>query len=210
MYKCASASKHWESLVWIVRFNMVWNTLSTPHQPLHILVLVLAKQSHSHCAAWMVVRVCVYCDNHFTLQCWNTPLFTPAAQRLQSMPSTKTHTYTHPLCPLTFDTHSLRTLPSNATGGVKSSFFSLQGKNWGQKGRANQRWPKHLGLQARYLKEDQRKMTFASLSYKAVIYTLGFFQHALCYITAVRCLIKILSGRKIRSLRRGFGARGRM
>lgn len=90
------------------------------------LGLVLAELSYRDCAAWMVVCVCVYCTENFTLRCWNTPLFTPAGQRLQSMPSTETHTYTHPLCPLTFDTHSLHTLPSNATGGVRPSFFSSQ------------------------------------------------------------------------------------
>lgn len=73
------------------------------------------------CAAWMIVCVCECGADHFTPQCWNTSLFTPAGQRLQCMPSTKNkHTYPHPLCPLIFNTYSLHTLPSNAACRVKS------------------------------------------------------------------------------------------
>lgn len=88
--------------------------------------------------------------------------------------------------------------------------LQLAGKELRTEGQSQSTVVKAPGTAGKIFKEDQRKITFASLSYKAVIYPLGFFQHALYYITAVRCLIKILSGRKIRSLRRGCGAMGWM
>ncbi len=114
--KYALAPKLLRSLVWMVWCYMFCITISTPHQSLYLLwgsvCFLFWRIGQTGQFEWLYV--CVGCTDHFTPQCWNSPLFTPAGQRLQSMPSTKTNTYTHPLCPLTFDTHSLHTLPSNA------------------------------------------------------------------------------------------------
>lgn len=165
---------------------------------LHLINLYIYFVGRLVFGSQVIQRPCSETD-HFTPQRYNTPLFAPAGQRLQSVPSTKTHTHTHPLCPLTFDAHTLHTLPSNAARGVESLWFSLQG-SWGQRGADNQRWSKCPGSCRRdVLKPSQWKIKFARLNYKALILRPDFFRYALCYITAVRCLTKTLSRRKMRS-----------
>lgn len=108
----------------------LWNFLVVPkcaaatkilRTLLHLINLYIYFVGLLAFGSQVIQRPCSATD-HFTPQRYNAPLFAPAGQRLQSLPSTKTHTHTPtpPLCPLTFDAHTLHTLPSNAACGVES------------------------------------------------------------------------------------------